>query len=202
MKIYDTKLTRVLFTATDRGPSRYALQYIKFNQDGSAEATNGRILVKVFNHHGELEIENDIFIDFEKVTNIPRSGEMELDIQDIKAIGEKNVFTCRYEAPWPAVERIIPSFDAKLSSFTSVNFGAQTLKVLKEVASMDESFAPYWAGKSDNRDGSCILIHDIHNLLVIGLSSDKDDIIEYSSAYKTYLEYHTWKEAEKTESVA
>lgn len=199
MIIYDASITRVLFAATYRKPSRYDLKFIKCNVDGSAEATNGRVLVKAFDHHEEIE--KDVFIDFDKISNIARSGSINLDLHEDKAIGAKHIFLCNYEKSWPATDRLIPRFESKLSSFTAVDFNG-SLKIFQELAALDKEFMPFWAGKPGNEDGTCILIHSIPNLLVVGVSKSKDEYIGETAAYQTYLEHYPGIKEEKTESVA
>lgn len=194
MKIYETALTRVLFAATDRGPSRFDLKYIKCNMDGSAEATNGRVFVKVFEHHEGLE--GTIYIDFEKVANLPKKGELSLGMQEDNIISSKFIFPCKRTTAWPNTERFIPHLTT-LSCFTSVCIGLSTLKVLKEVCQLQTSYAPFWAGKPDQANGTCILIHPIPNLLVVGLSDNKDNYIEESAAYHTYMQQRGKNTAKK-----
>lgn len=182
MKIYETKLTRVLFAATDKGPSRYDLACIKCNKDGSAEATNGKVFVKVFNHHEGLG--ETIYIDFEKASNLPKKGELSLNMQGDNIISSKFIFPCRRTTSWPNTERIISRLTT-LSCFTSVCIGLSTLKVLQEVCRLDTTYAPFWAGRTE---GACILIHSIPNLLIVSLSEDRDEYIGKSAAYQTYMQ--------------
>lgn len=87
--IRHSRLTRILESATDKsGESRFKdIDKVRFNADGSAEATNGRVYVAVYNHHTTWEtqdgqgnpIPDHFYVQFNKKSYIPITKQSRTD---------------------------------------------------------------------------------------------------------------------------